>query len=129
MSVILIYPTCGDALAVKRLPGPAACPHCFQPFPAAARAVVTRELETSPYLEPVRVQRPFLLTAWMGVSSLYFAALVLMLVASALFGEFGWGRSANTSAGAFFLKLSVAVGTAVLTGAAAAGISHSNVCR
>jgi hypothetical protein len=118
--VVLVCPACGEALTVEHLPGPVACPNCFQPFPLAARSTVQRELETND--EPLRAERPFLLTAWMGVSSLYFAGVVIVLLVNAVSGAAGGGSGADASARAFFVGLLLTVGGAVLTGAAAAGI-------
>ncbi len=123
MRLILVCPVCSEALTVERLPGPVACPKCFQPFPAAAREAVARELEWPPPPDEVPVRRPFLLTAWMGVSALDAVKLVLILVAAAVLPGAHVVNGMELSGAEFFLRFLVPlVGTTVLMAAGAYGI-------
>ena len=109
--VVLVCPACGEALRVEHLPGPVACPNCFQPFPLAARSTVTRELESPPEPGDVPVPRPFLLTAWMGIGLLNAARMVLILLVTAggsrPLGDDGRGIAAGAYLLGYFLTIAV----------------------
>ncbi|HEY0969553.1 MAG TPA: hypothetical protein VGE02_01110 [Gemmatimonadales bacterium] len=123
MSVILVCPVCSMPLKVERLPGPVACPECFQPFPEAARSAVTRELESPPKAGEGRLPRPSLLTVWLGVETLNVGRLLLMLVGSAVVPAPLRVNGTELSATAFLLRFFLpTVGTTLLTMAVVYGI-------
>lgn len=122
MRVVLVCPACGEALRVEHLPGPVACPNCFQSFALAARETVTRELETPADPGEVRRPRPFLLTVWMGITLLYAAKMILLLLVTASLSRPIRADGKEMSAGAFVLSYLLMSATALLMVAGAFGI-------